>query len=104
MDALDTTYRVVQRYEMKNGRKNLSFLESATGIYTLGAIINNHIGDTKSVNFFVEKVKEYYFLCFDKFAQYELQNGVAGYLYCLLALHECIQGQDLQGYIVNIVN
>ena len=45
MEALDINFRIVQRYEMKNGRKNPSFLESATGIYTLGAILNDHIGD-----------------------------------------------------------
>ena len=65
---------------MKNGRIDVNFLKSTAGIYTLAAIINNEIGERKKTLFYVEKVKEYYLMCFDKRVGKGLIDGVAGYL------------------------
>ena len=51
---------------MKNGRESVTYLNSVVGLYTLGAIIYNEFGVRKSVLYYVDKVKQYYFACFDE--------------------------------------
>jgi len=56
----------------------------------MGALIYNQIDDKelskKNVEFFIRKVKGYVTLVFDKDMEFNLLNGLAGYLYCFLLL------------------
>jgi len=79
----------VEEEESKDNRdrfERVSFLNSGAGIYTLGALISHAIGDKEKVKSYIEKVKGYSKPCFTKDVQHGLQEGVAGYLYCLLLL------------------
>jgi hypothetical protein len=80
INSLNKNIAKAERHEMKNGRIDVSFLKSAAGIYTLAAIINNEIGERKKTLYYVEKVKEYFLICFDERARKRLVDGVAGYL------------------------
>jgi len=64
----------------------VSFLSSGAGLYTLGALLSNQLGDQGNVTKYVGKVMEYYPLCFAEDVEYELLHGLAGYLYCLLII------------------
>jgi len=74
-----------------------SFLASGAGIYTIGALANSQVIDQEATKHntasLLEKVEDYYDCCFEEDVEVELMNGLAGYLYCLLAIQTKIEGQ-----------
>ena len=74
----------------------------------MGALIYDQIDDKelskKNVDFFIRKVKSYVTHVFDKDVDYNLLNGLAGYLYCFLLIQTSIKDMKLKKYIVTIVN
>ena len=106
-EALKTNLEILTAYEEQNKtkkQKKVSFLASGAGLYTLGALLNHQTGQKEEVQRHIEKVFEYYDLCFTDGIEYELLHGLAGYLYCLLTLQKNIEGLDLKEKIVAIIS
>ena len=68
---------------MKNGRFSPTFFTGGPGLHTLGVLLNE---DKQVQKKHVQKLLEYYPLCFEQDACYELLYGGAGHLYCLLTV------------------
>ena len=97
LQALSTNLSVLDRYEKKYGFLNKpSYLASGAGIYTIGALASSQVIDKEATKHdtasLLEKVEDYYDCCFEEDVEVELMNGLAGYLYCLLAVQTKIEG------------
>ena len=54
---------------------------------------------------YADKVKQYIaYLEKTHDIEYDLQSGLAGYLYCLLSVHMYVEGVDVKEHILKVVN
>ena len=83
--SLKANMKIVEKTAIH--KQSVSFYEGGVGVYTLGCLIYDKIGDNKSRDFCYSQVLNYSKYCTGEEAEDEILYGNAGYLYSLLFLH-----------------